>query len=103
MQLLADHRDYQHNNWFADLMSFCGKIQAPVFWDLDGVHITIPSFNAAQFVACLKKFITLFVLVLIEVFQKCRSSTPASPATCPPYTSNELYLRTALNRNARKI
>jgi hypothetical protein len=23
---IADHRDYQHNNWFAQLMAFCDKI-----------------------------------------------------------------------------
>jgi uncharacterized protein (DUF2342 family) len=51
----ADHRDYKHNNWFAQLMSFCDKIQAPVLWDVDGVHSTIPSFNEAQCVARLKE------------------------------------------------
>jgi hypothetical protein len=52
---IADHRDYQHTNWFAQLMSFCDKIQAPVLWDADGVHTTIPSFNEVQCVARLKE------------------------------------------------
>jgi hypothetical protein len=46
-EAIADDWDYQHNNWFAQLMSqkFCDKIQAPVLWDLDGVHSTMPSFK----------------------------------------------------------
>jgi hypothetical protein len=41
---------------FAQLMSFCDKIQAPVLWDgVDGVHSTKPSFNEAQCVARLKE------------------------------------------------
>ena len=51
---IADYRDHQHNNWFAQLLSFCEKIQAPVLLDLDGVH-TPPAFNELQCVARLKE------------------------------------------------
>ena len=50
---IADYRNHQHNNWFAQLLSFCDKIQAPLPLDLGGEH-AIPSFNEADCIARLK-------------------------------------------------
>jgi Reverse transcriptase (RNA-dependent DNA polymerase) len=97
---IADHRDYQHNNWFAQLMSFCDKIQAPVLLDLDGVHTTIPSFNEAQCIARLKE-------MYYSVFTSAGSDHPKMQKyhTCfashlPPIHKQwdaQPYLRTGLN------
>jgi hypothetical protein len=50
---VAEYRDKQHNNWFAQLVSFCDKIQAPAV-DLAGVG-TIPLFSEPECIARLKE------------------------------------------------
>jgi hypothetical protein len=97
---IADHRYHQHNNWFAQLLSFCDKIQAPVVLDLAaGVH-NIPSFNEAMCVARLKE-------VYYSVFTSAGVNQPKMHKyhTCfashiPPsnkYWDAQPYLCTALN------
>jgi hypothetical protein len=52
---IGDYRNNQHNNWFAQLVSFCEKIHAPVLDLTSGVGTDIPLFDEAQCVACLKE------------------------------------------------
>jgi hypothetical protein len=87
-------------HWFAQLMSFCDKIQAPVLWDVDGVHSTIPSFNEAQCVARLKE-------IYYSVFSSAGSDDPKMQKYHTCFASHlpslhkqwdaQPYLRMALN------
>jgi hypothetical protein len=68
--------------------SSCDKIPSPVLWDLDKLHVTIPSFYEAQCVARLKD-------IYYSVFTSAGSDHPKMQkyhtcfaATCHPCTSN---------------
>lgn len=94
---IADFRDKQHNNWFAQLVSFCDKIHAPAV-EFAGVG-TIPLFSEARCVACLKE-------VYHGVFTNAGTDQPkihkyhtcfASPLpSSNKYWEAQPYLRTAL-------
>ena len=52
---IADFRDKQHDNWFAQLVSFCDKIHVPAVEFTAGATTTIPFFSEARCVACLRE------------------------------------------------
>jgi hypothetical protein len=110
--IIADHWDYQHNNWFAQLMSFCDKI--PVLWplwDVDGKQSNIPSFNAAQCVARLKKIYSSGFTSAGSDHPKMQQYGTVQYHTCfashlPPLHKQwdaQPYLRTALNTTNESI
>jgi hypothetical protein len=52
---IADCRDHHHNNWFAQLMTFCDKIQAPVLY-AHGAGV-IPELDEAT---CIEKLLHVY-------------------------------------------
>jgi Reverse transcriptase (RNA-dependent DNA polymerase) len=99
---IADYRDNQHNNWFAQLMSFCHKIQAPVADINDDVGGTnIPLFDELRCVACLKEVyhgvFTGAAGVHKPKIQKYHACFASQLPSTDKYWEAQPYLRTALS------
>jgi hypothetical protein len=71
---IADCRDHHHNNWLAQLMSFCDTIQAPVL-NVQGTG-GVPELDETT---CIEKLlhecITVFSPVLALISQGPRNTT----------------------------
>jgi hypothetical protein len=95
---IADFHDNQHNNWFAQLVSFCDKIQAPVLYG-EGADV-IPLLDEAHCIGRLQE-------VYHGVFTNAGSDMPKIQkyhanfaSQLPPigkYWDSQPYLRTALS------
>ena len=97
---IADFHDNQHNNWFAQLVSFCDKIRAPVLYG-EGAG-AIPLLDEAHCIELLQEVYNGVFTNAGSDMAKIQKYHANFASQLPPigkYWESQPYLRTALSTN----
>jgi hypothetical protein len=101
---IADCRDHHHNNWFAQLMSFCDKIQAPVL-NVQGTG-GVPELDEAT---CIEKLLQVYHRVFTSAgshkprIQKYHVNFASHLPPAGKFWDTQPYLRSALSTKKASV